>query len=436
MQRDLLVYEMDKLYPTPSKLKVLIVVTSQALFGLLTVLTPLNSYAEPSPVHGHIKYQLSDFRQSDSSDFFGANESSQSFDARIYTNPHYGNFEVRVDAQALGFFGNKSPAQLAIPSKDLQFLPSDGRRLARLSHTIRAEERSETALRLDRAFIGYAKDDLVVRFGREAITWGNGFVFQAIDPFNPFAPTAIDRDYKIGDDMLYLQKSFASGQDLQVAVIPRRDLSSERVEASESSFASKLHGNLSQLELDYDLLIARHYNENMLGFGLTKSIFDAIARLNSGIVQDEQGSLRSSTLFNLDRSFDALGKNAYYFLELYHSDFGEIKSNYDKPSTGLIARITRGELFTLGRDYFAFGGRLEADPRLNIFLSDILNLHDSSSVAQLRVVFDWLENSNLTAGLNFPMGTQSSEYGGPSIPGTRNSIQPLAELYARISWFF
>ena len=55
--------------------------------------------------------------------------------------------------------------------------------------------------------MGFATDHVVMRFGRQAITWGNGLVFNAMDIFNPFDPAAVDKEYKTGDDMIYGQSS-------------------------------------------------------------------------------------------------------------------------------------------------------------------------------------------------------------------------------------
>jgi len=37
------------------------------------------------------------------------------------------------------------------------------------------------------------------------LSWGNGLVFSPMDIVNPFDPTAVDTEYKAGDDMLYGQ---------------------------------------------------------------------------------------------------------------------------------------------------------------------------------------------------------------------------------------
>ena len=79
------------------------------------------------------------------------------------------------------------------------------RRLMNLSNVISESDGSITAHRLDRLYFDYANDRAFFRVGRQAISWGNGLIYNPMDLFNPFDPAAIDREYKTGDDMLYGQ---------------------------------------------------------------------------------------------------------------------------------------------------------------------------------------------------------------------------------------
>ena len=74
---------------------------------------------------------------------------------------------------------------------------------------------------IDRASVTFTTDNLVLRAGRQAITWGSGMVFHPSDIVAPFAPDAIDTTYKPGVDMLYGQYLFDNGADIQAIVVPR-----------------------------------------------------------------------------------------------------------------------------------------------------------------------------------------------------------------------
>jgi len=44
-----------------------------------------------------------------------------------------------------------------------------------------------------------------------------------MDLFNPFAPTDVERDYKVGDDMVTTQFGINGMGDFQFLYVPRRD---------------------------------------------------------------------------------------------------------------------------------------------------------------------------------------------------------------------
>src|SRR5690606_22817266 len=113
--------------------------------------------------------------------------------------------------------------------------------------------------RLDRLYLGYRAGALALRLGRQALSWGGGLVFHPLDFINPFAPLAIDKDYKTGDDMLYAQWVLAQGGDVQAVLLPRRDPATGELRDAQSTHAAKLRTRLGAYDLD--LLAARHFDE-------------------------------------------------------------------------------------------------------------------------------------------------------------------------------
>ena len=76
--------------------------------------------------------------------------------------------------------------------------------------------------RIDRLSIGWSNRQWRVRVGRQALSWGNGLMFQLVDVLNPFSPVAVDTEFKPGDDMILVEHRFASGQELQAIGVARR----------------------------------------------------------------------------------------------------------------------------------------------------------------------------------------------------------------------
>ncbi|MDH4134153.1 MAG: hypothetical protein OEV31_05140, partial [Gammaproteobacteria bacterium] len=82
------------------------------------------------------------------------------------------------------------------------------------------------------------------------------------------------------------------------------------------------------------------------------------------------------------------------------------------------ARLGRGELFTLARDYAALGVQAEISPLVSLFANLIQNLDDGSRLFQVRAVYSASENVQWTAGFSLPAGERGSEFGGiPLLPG-------------------
>jgi len=271
--------------------------------------------------------------------------------------------------------------------------------------------------RLDRASIGYTSDNLVIRFGRQAVSWGNGLVFQPMDIFNPFSPNAIDKEYKTGDDMLYLQSLLESGDDLQMVLIPRRNQSTNDIKKNESSLAVKYHSTLG--DTDMDVLLSRHFGNNLVGIGFATDWKGAIIR---GDLVNVWNSLdtRLSTVVSINYSWVFSDLNFSGFIEYYHNGDGISNENYNpinlanKPE--LLRQISRGEKFTLARDYLSAGLTVELTPRWLFTPLLINNNNDGSRLTQWIINFDWKENLTLLMGANLPFGKKGTEYGG--LPGS------------------
>jgi hypothetical protein len=314
-------------------------------------------------------------------------------------------------------------------------LPDDRRRLFDLTHVITDRDRRAMVHRLDRLSIGHGGARQTLRFGRQAVSWGNGLVFQPLDFVNPFSPIAIDKDYKTGDDMLYGQWLVGEKDDLQAILLPRRDPATHRVESSQSTYGVKFRVRLAGV--DVDLLAARHFSENLAGVGVVKSIGGAVWRLDASFTDLENGDSATSLVTNLDYSWMWGGKNAYGYIEYFRNGVGETdRSLYAAPSAELSARIARGELFTLARDYAALGLQVELTPLFNLHTNLIANLNDGSKYLQLRGVYDWQQDVQLMAGLNLPSGSRGTEYGGVPVTGSSFYISAGRVVYLRGAFYF
>ena len=149
----------------------------------------------------------------------GSSAEDVGFDARLNFDWDVDNWDVQADAEIGAFYGDTIEFTRGFGG-ELQTLfprlPNDDRRLFDLTHAITDEGKRAALVRVDRLSAGYTGENGVLRMGRQAVTWGNGLIFNTVmDIFNPFDPTAIDKEYKSGDDMLYGQYLRDDGDHIQ-----------------------------------------------------------------------------------------------------------------------------------------------------------------------------------------------------------------------------
>jgi hypothetical protein len=314
--------------------------------------------------------------------------------------------------------------------------PSDSRQVLDLSWTISEGDSHLVFGRMDRLSVGFTRGPLALRLGRQALSWGNGLVFQVLDLFNPFPPNAVDKEYKPGIDTLTAQWLFSNGDDLQGIVVPRRADRNEPLTAAQSSAALKwrhLHRSL-QLEL----LGARHYQDTVAGLGLSGNLAGGVWRVDVSESFTHDGPAVTSLVANYDRSWVWAGKNFYGFLEYFRNGFGATSfgQGIEGLDSRLLDRLSRGDVFNLGRDELSLGLRFEWTPLTTLESTVLVNPRDPSAYLLLHVHHDWRQNLGVDAGVQLGFGAPTTEYGGVYSSGLDTFVAPGRTFWARLSRYF
>jgi len=312
----------------------------------------------------------------------------------------------------------------------------DERRFMDLTKTIDEDDNHILYHRLDRFSLTLLPKWGAVHIGRQAVTWGNGLLFNPMDLFNPFSPADIERDYKIGDDMVSTQFSMSKIGDFQALYVPRRDPTNGDVKWDQSSLAGKLH--LARGTTEFDIMAAEHYNDTVVGLGSTGYWGDAAWRLDVTwtFLEDEGMDGYLSLVANMDYSWAWWKKNFYGFLEFYFN--GLCDDHYGDTFTDkeISERLERGELYTLGRTYLGGHIRVELHPLFNVYLTMINNLADPSGMLLPRAVWDVAKDVQITLGGNICYGRRSTEYGGFRIPGTNFLNKAPDAVFLWLTYFY
>ena len=427
-------------------------ILSVALAGSLWQAVPADGRLE---LDGHLKTRYTAQQFPDNSvfhDLTGSNAQDLSADTRL--NVRYGmeNWDLRASYQLDVLYGDTIEYTRRLPDGTLfaaARLPDDRRRLFDLTQVIEDRDKHAVVHRLDRASLGYTGEKTIARLGRQALTWGNGMVYTPMDVFNPFDPTAIDPEYKSGDDMFYGQYLRDNGDDVQTAVVFRRNVVTGDFETEESSLAIKYHGIGNDYE--FDALAARHFGEPLLGIGGNQALGGAIWRgdLTLSFTQGNTGLAGSLTtdddvvaslVTSLSYAWTWGGNNVSGGVEYFFNGFGQHNGEYDPVrlarNPALLERIARGELFTLGRHYVAASAIIEVTPLFALTPNLFVNLSDGSALLQLVTRNDLRENLLLLGALSVPLGPEGTEFGGADTGVPGQYLATDLRLFVQLAAYF
>jgi hypothetical protein len=282
---------------------------------------------------------------------------------------------------------------------------------------------------MDRLFIGHTSAHLVVRVGRQALTWGAGLVFHPLDLIDPFAPNATDTEYKPGTDMVYAQVLFDSGSDLQLATVPRSPNRGGRPTWNASSAAMHYHAALDELQSTW--IAARDRGDGVAAVGVNGAIGGATwnAELISTFIRDAGTAI--SAIANISDAVVVFGRNETVFAEVYRNGFGVARRHYswsDLPAP-LRDRLARGQVFDTGKDYLAAGADVEWTPLLRIKPTLIANLGDGGLLALVQATYSVHENVDLVAGVQIPLAARGTEFGGIPLAAGGSPLIELPRLF-------
>lgn len=289
---------------------------------------------------------------------------------------------------------------------------------------------------IDRASVAFTTDNLVLKLGRQAITWGSGMVFHPADIVAPFAPDAIDTSYKPGVDMLYTQLLLDNGADIQAIAVPRAKRYGGKVRVDQSTFAVRAGASFDAIDAAATLAFDRGDFVGVLG--LSGPLGDASWNAEFVDWRLSGGGWYPSWLVNVS-NFGTLGDwNVSYFAEYFHNGFGVSPST---PLSALPASLTKrmstGQVFFGGRDFLAAGGQIQLTPDLSVTPNAIVSLQGLSALASIGLAYSLGDNTDLSFNFSTPIGPDGSEFGGrETAPGSGIYAGPSRSATLRLVHYF
>jgi len=318
--------------------------------------------------------------------------------------------KFRINAQSRLSFGQGDGVAFAAAVSP--FLPAAlPATLFDLTRTWQASGNSSATNTIDRLSISYASPHVVVRLGRQAITWGGGMVFHPADIIAPFAPNTLDTSYKPGVDMAYAQYLFDNGADIQAIWVPRGVTVGGPAAFAASTFAVRARMMLGPV--DTALMLARDRGDDVASLTLSGPLAGTSWTLEGVQWNLASGAVATSYLANISNFATLAGRNISYFAEYYHNGFGvDASVAYGSLPATLTKRMSTGQVFNAGGDFLALGGRIELTSDLSLTPNAIVSLNSSSALAGVSLNYNLDDNTNLLINYQVPLGRPGTEFGG------------------------
>jgi hypothetical protein len=279
---------------------------------------------------------------------------------------------------------------------------------------------------LDRAAASLSLSRAEVTVGRQAVGWGRGLVFGAVDIFAPFSPLESDREWRRGIDAVRLR-------------VPVTDLISVDAVAAfgesmeESAFVGRVHGYVG--DVDGELFAGSRCEDGFYGASLSFSLLDAEFHGEAAVFLSPEplpagGSFGSDdvavkTVVGGSRTFDLAG-GLMLVAEYHYSGFGfpdiEEVSDYFYDSA-FLERYERGDSQVLGRHACAVQVSYGFAGVVPLSATWLVSPVDGSGVVVPSVVWVFSDNVTLTASGYVSYGAPPedlmilSEYGGTPTSG-------------------
>lgn len=281
------------------------------------------------------------------------------------------------------------------------------RRFMDLEDEIHDDEAETATHSLDRLWLRLEPDPrLQLTVGRQAVSWGSGLIWSPVDLFAAFSPTEIDREEKLGVDVVRLVLQPHPNLSLDVVGEPL-DLDEHwTASGDDSSLAARLGTHVGE----YDLHLCGGAVQSDLVLGGDFSGYLGDAGFHGEALRtwvDESGQrdyLRG--LVGIDYGF-AAAWNPYVAFEYFFNGLGEDDADdyaARRMETSVRRVFERGIAYNVGRDYVGGTFRVQPSARLTVQATTLANLHDGSFREFATAAWSATEDFDLMLGADFGWG--------------------------------
>jgi hypothetical protein len=236
---------------------------------------------------------------------------------------------------------------------------------------------------IDRASLALHLGRTEVTVGRQAIGWGRGVYFSAVDVFAPFSPLEIDREWRRGVDAVRVEVRLADRISAEAVAAPGES-------ADASILAGRLRGYAG--EVDAELVLGVRARDRFAGVTSSTAVGDAEVHGEFALFRAPEplasggawGDERLAPKLVLGGSYRfAIGRGLVLLAEYHYSGFGAGAPQDVVPllaNPALSERFLRGDAQILGRQAGALLATIELTNELAIQGYALVSPRDGSGV--------------------------------------------------------
>lgn len=311
--------------------------------------------------------------------------------------------------------------------------PKDKNQLFSLSQSYVDKNGGAAYHRLDRIYYKHVFTDGDIRFGRQAVYWGNGHILQIADFINPFSPKNIIRGHKEGRDMLFFRKAGRVFSEAQVLIAPGRATEDRDIEYDSSSVLLRL--NRTGLENTFDIYTGAHNGDELAGTGGRFSFGNGGV---SGDVLLVNGSEEVSLTAVLSSDYEwlTMGDRTAGFFELYYNSLGEASMGSAKDNPDLIKKLGNGDLKLRDEYYAATGITFVPYKKISLYIQVIMNLRDNSYLLEQKIQYNHTENLKFVVGGELPSGGIGTDFGGYYDKDAEGVVSTAKRVFCQVALYF
>ncbi|HEY6038787.1 MAG TPA: hypothetical protein VIV58_31110 [Kofleriaceae bacterium] len=298
-------------------------------------------------------------------------------------------------------------------------------RLSQLEGAIVSRDGYQWSHELDRLSAEYKLGSLTLTAGRQAIGWGRGVMFSAVDLFAPFSPFEIDREWRRGIDAARAEVTFGPKLSADAVVAAGESVDS-------SAFVGRIRGYRGPA--DFELVGGWRARDLMVGATSSGTVGDgelhgelAVFRAPDALPAGGQFASRVAIKGLIGGSYRvAIGNGVLVVAEYHYSGFGAASAGEVLPllaNPAFAARFARGDTQILGRHALALVASYEVSPELQLALRWLQSPVDGSGVATPTATATLSERLAMLAAVFVPYGSAPtgtslrSEYGATALSG-------------------